>query len=121
MSLLSLANSDLGLILEDAVGGFGTTVTLIPPTGASLQATGGYNDVSEMVDPVSGEVVRNRCASLTLRISSLPALPFGVSDATQKPWRVTMNGTTYKIFDTAPDKGMGMVILYLEPYVTAAN
>ena len=100
-------------------GDFGTTVTVTPPTGNSLTAVGRYNDVSEMVDPVTGDIVRNRCASLTLRIAALPSLPYGVADGTVKPWRVTMNSVTYKVFDTAPDKGMGMIILFLEPYAVA--
>lgn len=126
MSLRRLAEQDLGPILEDGVYGFGWDITLTSPTGAESTLTGFSNDISELIDPGTGQAVSGRLASVTLRIASIFAsgfseLPRHIEDVIQKPWRVTfedINGRayTFKVAESNPDRALGVVSLILEFY-----
>ncbi len=118
MSLRELAESDLGVILEDSVTGFGWSIALINPSGAQIQMTGFSNDIAQVIDPETGQAVSGRSASCALRMSSIIALggrlatecneplaqcnepqmeagntafgfPQGIADSDSKPWVVT--------------------------------
>lgn len=123
--LRTLAESDLGAILEDAVHGFGWPITLTNPAGVALPFTGFSNDVSALIDPDTGQVVSGRQAGIVLRLSSLYAagftIPEGISDASIKPWLGAfddINGTayTFKIVAADPDRALGVVACILETY-----
>lgn len=118
MSLRQLAESDLGVILEDGVRGFGWSIVLTNPSGASIPLTGFSNDIAQVIDPETGQAVSGRSASCVLRMSSITALggnlatecneplaqcnepqmesgnvpfgfPQGIADSDSKPWVVT--------------------------------
>jgi hypothetical protein len=126
MSLRDLAEQDLGRILEDRATGFGWPVTLTDPAGLSDDSLTGFSDdISQTIDPDTGELVSGRLASVALRISSLLAagfaVPRGVPDQGSKPWVVTfndINGTahTFKVRQANPDRALGMVVCILEGY-----
>lgn len=125
MSLRTLAEQDLGAILEDSAYGFGWSITLTDPDGLTDTLTGFSDDISQVIDPDTGQLVSGRLASVALRISSLIAagftLPRNVSDNTLKPWVVTfndINGTahTFKVRQSDPDRALGMVVCILEGY-----
>lgn len=125
MSLRTLAEQDLGAILEDSAYGFGWSITLTDPDGLTDTLTGFSDDISQVVDPDTGQLVSGRLASVALRISSLVAagftLPRNVSDNTSKPWVVTfddINGTahTFKVRQSDPDRALGLVVCILEGY-----
>lgn len=124
MSLRALAESDLGLIMEDADGGFGWAVTLTNPAGTSEPMTGLSTDISQMIDPETGMLITGRSATVSLRLSSIPVAmgePEGVPDADAKPWTVEFNdigGTShlFKISSAQPDRAIGTIVLVLEVY-----
>lgn len=125
MGLRELAERDLGAILEDSVYGFGWPITVTNPAGVSEPLTGFSNDIAQVVDPDTGQLVSGRSASVALRISSLLAvgfvIPYGVVDQSLKPWVVVfddINGTphTFKVRQADPDRTLGMVVASLEGY-----
>ena len=125
MGLRQMAESDLGLILEDEVAGFGYPITVTDPAGNATPFTGFSDDISQIIDPDTGQAVSGRAASVALRISSLlnagVALPRGVADAGAKPWIVEfddINGYPFKfkVSQSNPDRALGMVVLLLELY-----
>ena len=128
MGLRDLAEQDLGGILEDDAYGFGWPITLTDPAGLSDNTLIGFSDdISQVIDPDTGQLVSGRLASVALRISSLLTagftLPRGVADQSSKPWVVTfndINGTshTFKVRQADPDRALGLVVCILEEYST---
>lgn len=127
MGLRQIAEADLGLILEDKITGFGYAITITDPSGNSGTGplTGFSDDISQIIDPDTGQAVSGRLAIVALRISSITAaglaLPVGIADATIKPWLVEfddINGNPFKfkVAQSNPDRALGMVILILELY-----
>jgi len=125
MSLRQIAELDLGLILEDSVTGFGYSIVLTDPSGKVRPFTGFSDDISQIIDPDTGEAVSGRLASVAIRTSSLYAaglsLPVGISDAGSKPWIVEfddINGTAckFKVSQSNPDRALGLITLLLELY-----
>jgi hypothetical protein len=125
MGLRDLAEADLGRILEDAETGFGYPITLTDPAGSVLALTGFSNDIAQVIDPDTGQVVSGRLASVALRISTITAaglgLPRGIANSSSKPWIVDFNDLLgnphkFKVFQSNPDRTIGMITLILESY-----
>lgn len=126
MGLRSDAEADLGAILEDSVRGFGWPITVTDPSGNVAPLTGDSGDISQLIDPDTGQAVSGRLAHVSLRISSLVAspvvgIPRTIADSTSKPWLITfddINGTSYtfKVSESDPDRKLGLVICLLELY-----
>ena len=125
MSLRQLAETDLGVILEDSVTGFGWLITVTDPSGNAQPLTGFSDDIAQVIDPDTGQVLSGRLASVALRISSLTTaglgLPQGTADATQKPWLIAFNDIngnafTFKVMQSNPDRALGLVSCILELY-----
>lgn len=126
MNLRALAEADLAVTLEDAVGGFGWPVTLTDPNGVSAQVTAQSNDVSQLIDQDTGVAISGRRASAVVRISTLTAaglstLPTGVAQRGKRPWTVQfddINGSpyTFKVTTGDPDRALGVVVLLLEAW-----
>lgn len=125
MSLRQLAETDLGLILEDSSTGFGWSITVTDPAGTSRTLTGFSDDIAQIIDPDTGQAVSGRLASIALRTSSLTAaglsLPRGIADSGSKPWVIEfddINGNPYKfkVSQSNPDRALGLVTCLLELY-----
>lgn len=125
MSIRQLAESDLGLILEDGATGFGWPITVTDPSGAVRPLTGFSDDIAQIIDPDTGQAVSGRLASVALRISSILAagltLPRGIADAGIKPWIIEFNDINgnafkFKVAQSNPDRALGLVTLLLELY-----
>lgn len=125
MGLRQLAETDLGVILEDSVTGFGWPITVTDPSGNAQPLTGFSDDIAQVIDPDTGQVLSGRLASVALRISSLTtaglALPQGIADATKKPWIIAFddingNNFTFKVMQSNPDRALGLVSCILELY-----
>lgn len=127
MSLRTLAELDLGVILEGDAFGFRWAINLTDPEGfTSPDLYGISQDIAQVVDPDTGELVNGRLASVSLRLSTLSSLGFtgipkGVESATAKPWVVEfldINGTshTFKVRHGNPDRTLGVVNCILEGY-----
>jgi len=125
MSLRATAETDLGRILEDNTRGFGYSITVTDPAGTSAILTGYSNDISQVIDPDTGEAVSGRLASVAMRIALLTAaglgLPVGIANAANKPWQVQFNDIngnafTFKVSESNPDRALGLVTCLLELY-----
>jgi len=125
MGLRSIAETDLAFILEDQTYGFGFPITVTDPFAASANMVGYSNDVSQLIDPDTGQVVSGRAASAVIRISSLTAaglaLPQGIADSGSKPWLIDFNDINgsafkFKVSQSNPDRALGIVSCLLELY-----
>ena len=125
MNLRALAEADLGTILEDGVYGFGWPITITDPGGTTAPLTGFSDDISQLIDPDTGQAVSGRLASVALRISSLItaglSLPKGIADAGSKPWLIQFddingNAYTFKVDQSNPDRALGIVTCILGIY-----
>ncbi len=123
--LREIAEADLATILEDDVGGFAWPITVTNPAGVLANLKGFSADISQVIDPDTGQAVSGRIAWVTLRISSLTAagftLPEGVADPKDKPWLIQFddvngNSYTFKVGSTNPDRTLGIVRCLLESY-----
>ncbi len=129
MGLREVAEADLSFILEDRDTGFGWGITVIDPDGLTKPLVGMSSDISQLIDPETGQAVSGRKASIVLRISSLfgagfSSLPKAIADTGSKPWLVqfdSINGWsgTFKISASDPDRTIGVVSCTLEFYKEA--
>lgn len=127
MSLRARAERDVGRILENSAH-MGWSIQVTNPDGVSESLTGFSNDISQVIDPDTGQAVSGRLASVALRISSLVDsglgdMPKGIADAASKPWLVTfddINGNeyTFKVSSSDPDRTVGMIVCMLGLYTT---
>lgn len=125
MSLRDIAESDLGIVLEDSTTGFGWPIQVTDPNGLSKPLIGQSDDISQIIDPDTGVAVSGRLATVVLRISSLTTaglgLPKGIADSTSKPWIIEfddINGNPFKfkVSQSNPDRALGIVACTLELY-----
>ncbi len=119
------AEADLAFVLEDDVRGFGWPITVTDPDGNTGDLVGDSDDISQMFDPETGQMVSGRVATVILRISSLTAkglgVPKGISDADIKPWIIEFddingNAGKFKVSSGSPDRTLGIVMCALELY-----
>lgn len=125
MGLRELAEADLGPILEDDVTGFAWPITVTDPSGTSAVLKGLSADISQIIDPDTGQAVSGRFVSVVLRLSSLVAAglgtPRGIADTSGKPWLmqfddITGAAHTFKVASTDPDLTLGVIVCKLETY-----
>jgi hypothetical protein len=125
MGLRATAEADLASILEDGVHGFGWPITVTNPAGLVGSLTGFSDDISQVIDPETGQAVSGRVASVALRISSLSSiglgLPKAIADSTSKPWIIQFNDINgnafkFKVAQSNPDRALGIVVCLLELY-----
>lgn len=125
MNLRELAESDNRTILNDSSGGFGYSIILTTPEGVEHGFTGFTNDISQLIDPETGQAVSGRLASVSININDILnvglTLPVGIADSATKPWLITFNdingfSNTFKISKSDPDRSIGMLICILEFY-----
>lgn len=124
MSLRTQAAADAKAILEDT-NGFGYPITVSDPDCVSADLVGFSTDVSQVIDPETGQAVTGRSASVVLRLSTLATaglgIPRAVADRSLRPWVVRFNdidGTphTFKVQEAMPDRAIGIVVCMLESY-----
>lgn len=125
MGLRDIANADMTRILEDTETGFGWAISVIDPDENIAAMKGLSSDISQVIDPDTGQAVSGRLASVALSISSLETaglgIPQGISDATKKPWLIEFedisgNPFTFKVSQSNPDRAIGLVTCILEFY-----
>lgn len=123
MSLKSLSEADLGLIIENDFDGW--PVLLTAPDLTAIPLTGLSNDISQVFDPDTGQAVNGRSATVSLRMSTVLAagkgLPEGIANSSSLPWTITVddvNGSSgvFKVARSDPDRALGMITLFLEVY-----
>ena len=138
-NIRQLAESDLSFVLEDGDNGFGWPVTITSPDGTEVSSVPdpsseagerplycASDDITQIIDPDTGQIVTGRLASAVLRISTLRAagltIPQGIADTAARPWLVRfadINGVemTFKVSQSNPDRALGVVVLLLETYL----
>ena len=122
----AIAEADLANTLEDGDFGFGWPIILTAPDGfvSPEPLMGQQGDISQAIDPDTGQLVAGRQAHVGLRISSIteasyPGLPKNIETPSSKPWRVTFddlqgNTRTFKISEANPDRTLGIIMCQLE-------
>ena len=122
MGLREIAAADLKTIVENP-DDFGWPVTVRNPDNVSAELVGLSTDISQTIDPDTGQAVSGRAASVTLVMSTLRekfgGLPRGVSEG--GAWTVVFHdigGTAhaYKVLEALPDSALGCVVCLLEFY-----
>ena len=125
MGLREQAETDNRAILNDSVNGFGFFISLTNPDGVVAPLTGFSNDISQLIDPDTGQAVSGRMASVALNINDIITagltLPVAIADSAGKPWLITFNDingntNTFKILKSNPDRAIGMIVCILEFY-----
>ncbi len=132
MSIRELAESDLGITLEDP-SAFGWSLTLTDPAGFSNPEPiyGQSGDIAQVIDPDTGEAVMGRLAHVSVRLSTVRGIfggkiPVGTNDETKTPWLVQfndINGKAYKfkVTDSPPDRTLGYINLILGSWKENGN
>ncbi len=124
MSLRTQAADDFRKFSED-INGFGWPVTITDPAGVSTALTGFTNDISQVIDPETGQVVSGRTATVVFSLQTLRAagvgMPKGINDAAVTPWLVqftdpSLNAFIFKISRTDPDRTIESITCFLELY-----
>ena len=127
MGLRDLAQSDLGKILRDETSGFGWPITITDPDGVTANLIGFSDDISQIIDPDTGQSVSGRMASVALPMDSFSpegmGLPQGIADSASKPWIIEFldilgKSHKFKVAESNPDRALGVVICRLEVYKT---
>ena len=122
MGLKNIAQNDLQKIIENAVTGFGVEITLIDPSSVEYDLKGFANDIFQSIDPDTGQIVSGRVAQISFSLKTLLddgiGIPIGIADTSIKPWLVRftdLSGSpvTFKVMSTAPDRGLGIINLFL--------
>jgi hypothetical protein len=125
VNLRTLAESDLAAVLEDDVYGFGWPISVTNPAGVVASGlVGSSQDISQIIDPDTGQAVSGRLATVVLRISSLSAvgIPAYIADEAGKPWVIIFddingNAHAFKVAESNPDRTIGVVVCILEAYL----
>jgi len=124
VGLREIAAADLRIILED-LEGFAWPITISDPNQVSADLLGFSNDISQAIDPQTGQAIAGRFVSVALPIAALTAagigMPRGIADSSGKPWVVTFNDVfgnsgTWKVIQANPDRALGIVTCTLEVY-----
>lgn len=120
MSLRDQALADAQFALENA-SDFGQDINLIAPDGTVTPMRGYTGDITELIEPDSGQIVTGRSIHVMLFINSLPPgpRPVGIQDLNGIPWRVSFPNISSKVVKsygvraTQPDDAMGTLSLEL--------
>ena len=124
MGLREQAALDNRTILEDTAG-FGWPIRVTDPAGTVRDLVGMSNDISQAVDPGTGQLVTGRAAHVTISLAALAAaglgIPKNVADGSGAPWRVRFTDVAgaeyeFKVSEAMPDRTLGCVLLALESY-----
>jgi hypothetical protein len=80
-------------------------------------------DISQQIDPETGQLISGRVASIAVRLSSLLGIgiPVAIADKNKRPWVVEFadvlgNMYTFRVSSSNPDRTIGVVSCLLEKY-----
>lgn len=125
MGLRERATNDAQVILNDRLRGFGWDIEITSPELVTKPLVGFSTDISQVIDPTTGQVVSGREASIAIHIQDLEGagfrIPEGVARETDKPWVVKFDDImgkehTFKVSESNPDRAIGIVTCLLEAY-----
>ena len=125
MSLVDLAASDFESIARNT-NEWGRSIILQNPSGETVKITGITGDISEVVDPDTGQLVQGRRVHIRIPLSDLTVagfqIPENIPDTGEKPWLVRFFDTQkveylFRVVQPLPDRTLGSITLILEVYV----
>lgn len=126
MSLLDAARIDAKNISGNTVSGFSVPIFVTSPDGFEAQVSGTYTDISQVIDPGTGEFVSGRQASVSIALSEFEnagfdGLPRGIADTTIKPWVMQINhpchsGGKFRVIQSDPDNTLMLITCILGVY-----
>ena len=124
MSLRAQAAADAKRIIENTLDFGQANVDLVDPDGVVTSMIGLTGDISVLVEPDTGRIVKGQKIHVTLAISSLPSgpRPVALSGLSTKPWLVsfprieTAIVTGYAVVAAWPDDTMSTIVLELGNY-----
>lgn len=120
MSLRNVATSDLNTIVTTD---FGVEILITPPGGVARVVTGYTNDIAQVIDPDTGQIISGRVITIAITLRSLSAqsleIPRGYMDENTDPWLVEFIDTDlkeylFKVLSSNPDRALGIVTCELE-------
>jgi len=115
-------------ITNDEACAMGWPVVLTDPAGFSPAEPliGRSQDIAQVIDPDTGQMVSGRLATASLCIQDIldagfSELPRNIPDTTIKPWLVAFddlrgNTFTFKVVESNPDRTLDNIIVHLEAY-----
>ena len=124
MGLRETAEKDAGKIINDARG-FSYPVRLTNPAGSSVDLSAFTNDISQLIDPDTNEVVSGRAVTVLLHnrdiLNAGFTIPRGIADTNGLPYileflDINGNAFKFKVAQSDQDRGIGLVALTLEVY-----
>lgn len=120
MSLREVATTDLNKIITMD---FGVEILLTPPSGLTKILTGYTNDIAQVIDPDTGQIISGRIVSIAVTLRSLSEqgleIPRGEMDESSNPWLVQfmdpdLKEYLFKVLSSNPDRSLGVVTCELE-------
>jgi hypothetical protein len=122
MNLYAQASADTKAILEDSATGFGVLMTLTNPAGATQEITGQGYDISNTIDPETGQNISQRRVHVALPVESFTiGTPIGIASKTSKPWLVEFQLPTwdaprkFRVDESLPD-AVGVRLCFLDEW-----
>ena len=125
MSLLNVAAKDARGIIENPRNA-SRDIKLLEPDGAEHPLTVGTRNISQAIDPDTGELVSGQFISVTISLLTLAekniSMPRNIQGHSENPWLVVMINhitnaeTTYKVIHSAPDFTLGLIVCDLGNY-----
>jgi len=120
MNLREVATTDLNNIITMD---FGVEILLTPPVGLTKTLTGYTNDIAQVIDPDTGQIISGRVMSIAVTLRSLSEqgleIPRGEMDESSNPWLVQfmdpdLKEYLFKVLSSNPDRALGIVTCELE-------
>lgn len=111
-------------ILGDTKG-FAWDLVLTAPDGESESIKGFSNDISQSIDPDTGQIIGARTVTVAIAPDDLTiGRPKSIPDKASKPWTVSFDDlssvqSTFKVTTTYPDQTLGLLVCVLENYTPA--
>jgi len=129
MGIRTQAAADAKAILNDKENGLGWDIILFDPAAPTVEIpfVGFSNDIALLIDPDTDEFISGRLASVAISLTDVYAadlseIPRAIADTSARPWVVQvidLSGDThrFKVAKSMPDRGINLLVLYLEQYV----
>lgn len=126
MGLRQELRQDVHRILGDAAYGFGWALVVTDPDGKSVCLRGFSTDISDLIDPETGQAISGRQAEVTISMDALRKAglehPAHIANTDGKPWVIKFQDIegkehAFKVMRSAPDRTAGLILCSLEAYV----
>lgn len=122
MSIRQLAAQDLAGFMSNTRE-FAWPIVITSPAGVVYPTTGFSTDISQVIDPETGEIVSGRNASVAVPLSLFLGQdqPRAEQSQTARPWVVEFadilgSSHKFRVIRSDPDRALGCLVLMLGGY-----